>query len=313
MCKSPVPGLDGSFFVVEQIRRMRGGSQSHLMRCANGGYYIVKFQDNPQGSRTLVNEMIGTLLASRLGLTTTPIALCYVSKDLIRLSSELYFETPNRRIPCQPGLQFGSRYPGNPHRLTLFDFLPDKQLLCARNLSDFVGMLVFDLWTCNTDPRQVIFGRQEVGIPYQGWMIDQGFCFNGREWNFPDKPRRSLYAGKVVYKQVRGIETFEPWLAKLECEIGMQVLLDIAKAIPPEWYEFDSESLQRLLEQLDSRRSKVRELLWYARNSNRPIFPNWVDALNQVSDPPQSDVGNVHKNFLPMTAREVVSKIKEDA
>src|SRR5229473_2288671 len=273
--KSPVPGLDGPVFVVEQIRRMRGGSQSHLMRCANDGYYIIKFQGNPQGSRILVNEMIGTLLAAHLGLTTTPTALCYVSQDLIRLSSELFFETPNRRAPCQPGLQFGSRYPGDPHQLTLFDFLPDKQVLGMRNLRDFMGMLVFDLWTCNTDPRQVLFGRQEIGTPYQGWMIDQGFCFNGGGWNFPDKPRRSLYARNVVYEQVQGIESFEPWLARLESKKVAPALLAIAKTIPAEWYESDSESLQSLLVQLDSRMSKVRELLWSARKSSPQSFPNW--------------------------------------
>jgi hypothetical protein len=30
---------------VQQIRRMRGGSQSHLMRASDGHYYITKFQN----------------------------------------------------------------------------------------------------------------------------------------------------------------------------------------------------------------------------------------------------------------------------
>ncbi len=41
----------------EQIRRMRGGAQSHLMRCSDGHYYVVKFQNNPQHRRILVNEL----------------------------------------------------------------------------------------------------------------------------------------------------------------------------------------------------------------------------------------------------------------
>jgi hypothetical protein len=40
---------------MEQIRRMRGGAQSHLMRCSDGRehdlYYVVKFQNNPQHCR----------------------------------------------------------------------------------------------------------------------------------------------------------------------------------------------------------------------------------------------------------------------
>ena len=30
---------------VQQIRRMRGGSQAHLMRASDGFFYIVKFQN----------------------------------------------------------------------------------------------------------------------------------------------------------------------------------------------------------------------------------------------------------------------------
>jgi hypothetical protein len=267
---------------------MRGGSQSHFMRCSDENYYVVKFQNNPQHCRILVNELLGTKLAELMELPTTAVAIIEVAEDLIRLTPDLHIELPwspiRERAPVQPGLQFGSRYPGNPHHLTVLDFLPDKQVSSMRNLDDFMGMLVFDLWTCNTDGRQVIFGRQEVGTPYQGWMIDQGFCFNGGEWNFPDKPRRNLYDRKVVYEQIRGIESFEPWLARLESEKIGRVLLAIAKAIPPEWYEFDYESLQSLLVRLDSRRTKVRELLWSARKTFPHFFPNWKEKNETKGD-----------------------------
>jgi len=266
---------------VEQIRRMRGGAQSHLMRCSDGNYYVVKFQNNPQHRRVLVNELLGTKLAASLGLHTTVVAIIEVTEGLIQLTPDLHVELPwspiRERVSVQAGLQFGSRYPGDPHLLTVLDFLPDKQVSSMLNLNDFLGMLVFDLWTCNTDPRQVIFGRQEVGKPYQGWMIDQGFCFNGGEWNFPDKPRRNLYDRKVVYEQVQGIKSFEPWLVRLESEKVVRILLAIAKTIPTEWYDGDSESLHHLLEQLDSRRTKVRDLLQSARESYPDFFPNWTE------------------------------------
>jgi hypothetical protein len=270
---------------VEHIRRMRGGSQSHLMRCSDGNYYVVKFQNNPQHCRILVNELLGTKLAASLGLRTTAVAIIEVSEDLIRLTPEhLCVEMPRTRIPCQFGLQFGSRYVGDPHNLTPLEFPSDIQLVNVRNFVDFVGVLVFDLWTCNTDPRQVIFGRQEVGAPYQGWMIDQGFCFNGGEWNFPDKPRRNLYDSKVVYEQVQGIESFEPWLARLESDGVMRMLIAIAKTIPMEWYDDNSESLQHLLEQLDSRRARVRDLLRSVRRSYPHFFPNWTEENKTEGD-----------------------------
>jgi len=42
---------------LEQIRRMRGGAQSYLMRCSDGLYYVVKFQNKLQHRRILVNEI----------------------------------------------------------------------------------------------------------------------------------------------------------------------------------------------------------------------------------------------------------------
>jgi hypothetical protein len=90
---------------------MRGGAQSHLIPCADEHHDVVKFQNNPQHPRVFVNEMLGTRLAQRLGLPTTPVEIIDVSEDLIRLTPELCMEMSRRRIPCRPGPQFGSRYP----------------------------------------------------------------------------------------------------------------------------------------------------------------------------------------------------------
>jgi hypothetical protein len=88
---------------LEQIRRMRGGAQSHLMRCADGYYYVVKFQNNPQHRRVLVNELLGTRLASRLGLPTTPVAIIEVSEELIRLTPDLAMRNiPGIACPVTP-------------------------------------------------------------------------------------------------------------------------------------------------------------------------------------------------------------------
>jgi hypothetical protein len=271
---------------LEQISRKRGGSQSHLMRCGDGNYYVVKFQNNAQHRRILVNEFLGTNLAARIGLPTTPVAIVEVSEELIRLTDELVIEMPRNRIPCQAGLQFGSRYPGDPRRLALLDFLPDEQLRHVVNLPDFLGMLVFDKWTCNTDGRQTLFFQEDAqaadvienqaaSSPYRTVMIDQGFCFNAGEWNFPDAPLRGLYARQRVYENVIGMESFAPWLERLE-SINECTFDEIIRQIPPEWYEDDYNGLVKFSEQLLVRRSHVPELIVSARNSNRQPFPNWI-------------------------------------
>jgi len=280
---------------LEQIRRMRGGAQPHLMRCSDEQYYVVKFQNNPQHRRVLVNELLGTKLAARMGLPTAPATVVEVSEEMIRLTPELSIELPRARIPCVAGLQFASRYPGDPRRVTLHDFLPDEQLREVRNLHDFAGMLVFDKWTCNTNGRQTVFfpemvesaaavaeskAAMEVAdsnpVRYRTVMIDQGFCFNAGEWNFPDAPLRGLYTRNRVYEGVTGMESFAPWLERLEQRVTERVLDEISREIPSAWYEDDFDALLRMLEQLNRRRARLPDLLLLAKTSNRRPFPNWA-------------------------------------
>ena len=260
---------------VEQIRRMRGGAQSHLMRCADGGYYVVKFQNNPQGTRILANELLGTRLAARMGLPMPAAAVVEVRESLIEHTEDLVIQLGRGRARCRAGLQFGSRYPGSPAETVVYDFLPDEQLREVVNLADFCGMLVFDKWTCNTNGRQAIFFRATGESRYRARMIDQGFCFNAGEWNFPDAPLRGLYARHRVYESARGMESFEPWLARIEEKMTEAVLDEIYKEIPGEWYSFETEALERMLEQLLRRRKLVRELVVSAWKSSAQPFPNW--------------------------------------
>ena len=336
---------------VEQVRRMRGGAQSHLMRCDDGGYYIVKFQNNPQGVRVLANELLGTRLAARLGIPVPGAEIVTVREDLIRYTEDLVMQLGRGRAPCTPGKQFGSRFPGSPAETAVSDFLPEELLRGVTNLEDFCGILAFDKWTCNTNGRQAIFFRTPVrgprgearapagGPPYRGptppagvsvavapargsgkevpargsrefdkevparglrseipvrgvkemaparslegeagryraVMIDQGFCFNAGEWNFPDAPLRGLYARHRVYEGVRGIGSFEKWIARIE-KIGETAMDEIAREIPPEWYEDDLDALYRLMEQLLRRRTLVPELVRSAWRSTAQPFPNW--------------------------------------
>jgi hypothetical protein len=292
---------------VEHVRRMRGGAQSHLMRCDDDGYYIVKFQNNPQHLRILANEMLATRLAARLGLCVPQVEVVEVRPELIAYTTELVMQLGMGRIPCSAGKQFGSQFPGHPARMTVHDFLPDEQLCAVRNLPDFLGVFVFDKWTCNTNGRQAIFFREpgDGGGPeyapgispatvpaaapvlyqspgaaaytnhYIAMMIDHGFCFNAGEWDFPDAPLRGLYARHGVYQSVAGMDAFEPWLERLEKRITEAMLGEEAERIPPEWYQDDWDALARLLEKLYARRKRVRELILSARNSGRDPFPNW--------------------------------------
>src|SRR6202161_1029618 len=246
---------------LEQIRRMRGGAQAQLMRCDDQAFYVIKFQNNPQGARILANELLATRLAAGWVLPVPAAAVVEVRENLIAQPEDLVIQLPRGRARCAPGRQFGSRFPVAPAETVVFDFLPEEQLRSTVNLVDFCGMLVFDKWTCNTNGRQAIFHRAKDETRYRAQMIDQGFCFNAGEWNFPDAPLRGLYSRHRVYESVQGIGSFAPWLDRLSGRTTPDVLDEAAKQIPPGWYESELDALYALLERLDRRRNRVCEQL----------------------------------------------------
>jgi len=262
---------------VEFIRRMRGASQPQLLRSDDGGYYVVKFWNNPQHPRILANEMFAARLALLIDLPVRPPAFVEVPAELIRGNPQMEIELGARRVPCASGVQFGSSFPGAPGQMLVVDFLPDRLLRNLKNLAPtFAGAFAFDKWTCNCDGRQMIFFRpaQEESGAYSPWLIDQGFCFNDGEWSFPDSPIRCIYPRRLVYESVRGLRSFEPFLSRIENLEASQIEACL-EGIPPEWLGNAPGRILRLAERLFERRRRVRQAIVDAKNSDLRPFPNW--------------------------------------
>jgi hypothetical protein len=119
---------------IQQIRRMRGGAQSHLMLGADGNAWVVKFQNNPQHLRVLPNELLGTRLGALIGLTVPHCDVVEVSPWLIAETKEMEMEFGERRERCTAGLQFGSQLVGGLMPGHVADYLPEEQLMEVRNL-----------------------------------------------------------------------------------------------------------------------------------------------------------------------------------
>jgi hypothetical protein len=267
---------------VEYVRRMRGGSQAHLLRCSDREYYVVKFQNNPQGTRILANELLAAVLAGRLGLPVPESAIVDVTEILIKHRDDLTIQIGRGNVSCSPGSCFGSRLPSEagPYGIrvpiAIQSFLPDGPPQKIINNSEFVRMLVFDKWTCNSDCRQVMFTRASGAQDYTVMMIDNGFCFNGVEWTFPNLPKGGLSPRASAYETVRGIDSFEQWIQILEDDSAIQLLDHLADEIPLEWYQRDRKALHCLLDDLNRRRHHVRALLYTSRSEFPQCFPNWV-------------------------------------
>jgi hypothetical protein len=268
------------------IRRMRGGAQAHLVEAEDGHFYVAKFQRNPQHQRILANELIASVLLEHLKIAAPPATILEVSREFLERNPEACFQLGAQRVPIQPGWHFGSRYPGDPARLAVYDFLPDVLLGQVANGFDFLGVLAFDKWTANSDGRQAIFfrtrvkdwvprsGLHTVKLGLVGSMIDHGFLFNGPHWDFPDSPLQGLYPRRIVYRQVRSMEDFEPWLSQIE-HFPEAVVDDAYKRVPREWLNGDAGQLEALFEKLMRRRRRVRALLEEIRDRQPAIFPEW--------------------------------------
>jgi hypothetical protein len=276
---------------VEYVRRMRGGAQAQLLRCNDNRYYVVKFPNNPQGGvRILVNELLGFRLAQLMGLPIQEGEIIRVPEILIRGSEEMLIELRHLNVPCQSGLCFGSRYPGYPKPVQAYDALPESYLNKVSNLTAFAGMLVFDQWTCNTDGRQVIFVEESTGH-FRASMIDQGLCFNGSEWTFPDSSLRGIYRQQAVYESVDEAD-FEYWTDRME-RLEAETIISVGERIPCEWCSLDKDHLNRLLEKLVARKKRIRELL-YLTHKAAPLILAGTARRTDAADQPSHQIASLH-------------------
>ena len=83
---------------VQHISRLRGGSQSQLLRASDQQCYVTKFQNNPQHIRVLANEMLATRLGELLGLPMPRAAVIDVCPWLIEHTEALCIELPDRNL-----------------------------------------------------------------------------------------------------------------------------------------------------------------------------------------------------------------------
>jgi hypothetical protein len=268
------------------IRKMRGGAQAHLIEAANGHSYVVKFSNNPQHRRILVNEWIAAVFLRYLGIATPETAIIRVTPEFLAENPEAGFHLGTRRQAIEAGWHYGSRYPGDPARVVVYDFLPDTLLDQVVNRADFMGALAFDQWMSNADSRQAVFFRarlhewlptfeahpQKLGFVAQ--MVDHGFIFDGPNWRLHDAPLQGLYHRPVVYHSVRGLDDFQPWLERI-AHFPESVVDQAVKQIPPAWLVGDGGALEKLLEQTLRRGRRIADLIEGCRRARVNLFPHW--------------------------------------
>ena len=268
------------------IRKMRGGAQAHLFQCDDGHFYVVKFRNNPQHRRILVNEWIASAFLQYLEISTPLAEIVNLSADFLEANPEVHIQLGSRRMPVEAGWHFGSRYPGDPSKVVVYDFIPDLLMEKVANLKEFLGVLVFDKWISNADARQSIFFRarlqkwttaktdQPMRQGFVAYMMDHGYVFGGPHWSFSDSPLQGLYFRPAVYRKARSFDDFQPWLDRV-MHLPEEIVDAAQKQIPPEWLDGDEPALEALLEKMMARRKRVPDLIEDSRRGRINPFPEW--------------------------------------
>ena len=257
------------------IRKMLGGSQSHLVVASDGNVYVIKSVDNPQHRRVPLHEWFVTYIADRIGLSVAPRRIVNTTPSFINASPDYgaeWRESEYRRYSSGPC--FGSRFLGGLLPGRTYDYLPESSLLKVVNKREFIGALVLDKWTCNSDGRQAVFILDQRRQNYKVYFIDHGYCFNEGRDKMEDAPLKGCYSRKLVYRAVRGWKDFEPWLEGVRV-LDSSELWKGLQGTPREWYDSNKVVLEGLIEILDRRRRRIPELIDSLRSAKPDVFPMW--------------------------------------
>jgi hypothetical protein len=242
---------------------MRGGSQSQLVQCADGHFYVCKFLGNPQGSRTLINELLSHRFINRLGVSTPEIRLLELPESAENAES-VFFLMGSRRVSPQSGVHFGSRCPVDPERTAIFDFLPTRMLSRVTNINDFATMFVVDKWLYQTDRRQAVYVRDRTvtgSASFKAYFVDHGMTFGGHHWQFAEAPLHGLAYPRSVYSLLDMRKLTRAAVERAEV-IPEEILQSAADGIPGCWLgPGDDASLTQLLLALATRRRGLRALV----------------------------------------------------
>jgi hypothetical protein len=236
--KHPVPG---------------GGSQPHVLGASDGNDYLVKFKNNPQGTRVLVNEYVVNELISKLGFEGGRGQI--VSADAFFLSNQ-----PNLKN-LDAGLQFASPY--HQHHDNFSDTLLDRM----KNRDKLPQVPILDTFICNVDRASgnlLIVFDDPTKLDCRFVLIDHGHAFGGPDWD--EHKLKTLQNSTNSFANIinlsnipRKMGVFEPFLLQLEA-LTPEDIEAIINTVPIDW-GLHSADRKALLDFLVARKASVRQII----------------------------------------------------
>lgn len=182
------------------VRKLRGGSQPVLLEASDGLQYVVKFQNNFQGSNLLFNEAIGTEIFRSAGLPAPEWRAVALTERFLSATPECWLEAEHGLVKPQAGIAFGSRYLETKEN-RVFEILAGGYFSRVRSRRNFWTAWVLDVLSENTDNRQALFIEGDNRW-LDAYFIDHGHLLGGAMGKAAPFYRASRYIDARVYSQV---------------------------------------------------------------------------------------------------------------
>jgi hypothetical protein len=240
------------------LKTRKGKTKPQLILFDDGNSYLVKFKNNPQGNRSLVNEHIVAKLGQLLHLPIPPSRLVYVPQYFIDQCSTL------SSYGFVSGNQFASLLVENCVGLPSQPPYPEwSQFL---NPDCIPAILIFDLWVSNADRwRNNILLQRFSEYRYFIYLIDHSDCFpGGTKWTLgsleePPKLRKLRSVHKWCLSLLNDQSPFETFLSKLVAlpDIAIEEVLE---SIPIDW-NISTIERKALFNHLINGRNNLPELI----------------------------------------------------
>jgi hypothetical protein len=253
--RTPVPRLHARRFV----QKMRGGSQAALIETGEGSF-VVKWVQNAQHRRVLINEAVCSELLKRLGVASPLWAWIHVDRAFLRDNPEVRIVRQLGYTAIEPGWHFGSGFPASQDHKAVYDVLPSSIIDKVSNRWDFLKILVFDMWVDNRDLRQAIFFHSlNRGLRVE--MIDHGNAlgFDGVEWCSSGTSLREPYPGtRALHASIQAPKHYARTIAAIG-KVTRDDLAQLLNALPPEWIENDGALISRQFDRLIDRALRLAD------------------------------------------------------
>jgi hypothetical protein len=233
-----------------------GVTVPRVFRANDGKIYVVKLQNNPMGTKVLVNEYIACWFGERMTLCFPPSDLLEIEEQVLQRSRSLKAAKISSRI------HFASQY------IHSNKYVARNNLYKAINKSAMAGVMLFDHMFHNIDRtknrRNLLVCLQDS--TYVLYAIDNSHLFVRGRWNSKTLEklvtkisinRRRAYGWLLTYFFTSG--DFRPYAAKVK-EITKEELAQFVATIPQEWLP-KNEEREALLDYMIKRCEMVDEIV----------------------------------------------------